>query len=163
MPNARRRHLDLPPPRGAGIERSHPTARTASDTIISYNGTELTSNAIPGWADETGVGWHYIAPGKPQQNGFIESFNGRLRDELLNQTLFKSLPHVRAVLQPWQRNYNEERPHSKLGWMTPPACASALSGEAGRDAAFRWGSAPRPLATHQTEGSNQSRTLVIPG
>ena len=53
------------------------------DTIVSDNGTELTSNAILGWADETGVGWHYIAPGKPQQNGFIESFNGRLRDELL--------------------------------------------------------------------------------
>jgi putative transposase len=50
-------------------------------TIVSDNGTELTSNAILGWADETGVGWHYIAPGKPQQNGFIESFNGRLRDE----------------------------------------------------------------------------------
>jgi transposase InsO family protein len=49
-------------------------------------GTELTSNAILGWVDATGVGWHYIAPGKPQQNGFIESFNGRLRDELLNET-----------------------------------------------------------------------------
>ena len=60
----------------------------ALDTIVSDNGTELTSNAILGWADETGVGWHYIAPGKPQQNGFIESFNGRLRDELLNETLF---------------------------------------------------------------------------
>jgi putative transposase len=61
-------------------------------TIVSDNGTELTSNAILSWTDETGVGWHYIAPGKPQQNGFIESFNGRLRDELLNETLFYSLP-----------------------------------------------------------------------
>jgi len=68
------------------------------DTIVSDNGTELTSNAILGWTDETGVGWHYIAPGKPQQNGFIESFNGRLRDELLNETLFRSLPHARAAL-----------------------------------------------------------------
>jgi putative transposase len=133
------------------------------DTIVSDNGTELTSNAILGWADATGVGWHYIAPGKPQQNGFIESFNGRLRDELLNETLFKSLPHARAVLEAWRRDYNEQRPHSKLGWMTPEAYASALSGENGRDAALRWGSAPRPLATHQTEGSNQPRTLVIPG
>ena len=131
------------------------------DTIVSDNGTELTSNAILGWADATGVGWHYIAPGKPQQNGFIESFNGRLRDELLNETLFRSLPHARAVLEAWRRDYNEERPHSKLGWMTPRDYASALSGEAGRDAALRWGSAPRPLATHQTEGSNQPRTLVI--
>ena len=51
------------------------------------------------WPDDTGVGWHYIAPGKPQQNGFNESFNGRLRDELLNEMLFRSLPHARAVLE----------------------------------------------------------------
>jgi len=133
------------------------------DTIVSDNGTELTSNAILGWADETGVGWHYIAPGKPQQNGFIESFNGRLRDELLNETLFRSLPHARAVLEAWRHDYNTERPHSKLGWMTPRGYASTLRGEAGRDAALRWGSAPRPLATQETEGSNQPRTLVIAG
>ncbi len=53
---------------------------------------------------EAGVGWHYIAPGKPQQNGFNESFNGRLRDELLNETLFRSLPHARAVLEAWRRD-----------------------------------------------------------
>jgi putative transposase len=109
------------------------------DTIVSDNGTELTSNAILSWADETGVGWHYIAPGKPQQNGFIESFNGRLRDELLNETLFRSLPHARAVLEVWRRDYNEERPHSKLGWMTPRGYASALRGNAGRDAALSLG------------------------
>src|SRR5690606_222277 len=94
-------------------------------TIVSDNGTEFTSNAILSWADETGVGWHYIAPGKPQQNGHNESFNGRLRDELLNETLFRSLPHARAVLETWRRDYNEERPHSKLGWLTPRAYASA--------------------------------------
>jgi putative transposase len=60
-------------------------------TIVSDNGTELTSNAILDWADERQVGWHYIAPGKPQQNGFSESFTGRLRDELLNEMLFRSL------------------------------------------------------------------------
>ncbi len=85
------------------------------DTIVSDKGTEYTSNAILTWADETRVGWHCIAPGKPQQNGFIESFNGRLRDELLNETLFRPLPHARAVLEAWRRDYNEERPHSKLG------------------------------------------------
>jgi putative transposase len=73
------------------------------------------------WADQTKVGWHYIAPCKPQQNGFIESFNGRLRDELLNEMLFRSLPHARAVLEAWRHDYNDERPHSKLGWMTPGA------------------------------------------
>jgi len=61
--------------------------RAKPATVVSDNGTELTSNAILKWADATKVGWHYIAPGKPQQNGFIESFNGRLRDELLNETL----------------------------------------------------------------------------
>jgi putative transposase len=89
------------------------------DTIVSDHGTEYTSNAILAWTDDSGVGWHYIAPGKPQQNGYNKSFNGRLRDELLNETLFQSLPHARAVLETWRRDYNERRPHSKLGWMTP--------------------------------------------
>jgi Integrase core domain len=95
--------------------------------------------------------WHYIAPGKPQQNGFIESFNGRLRDELLNETLFRSLPHARAVLEAWRHDYNKERPHCKLGWITPRGYAGASSGETGRDGALSWGSAPRPLATHKAE------------
>ena len=132
-------------------------------TIVSDNGTEFTSNAILRWADETGVGWHYIAPGKPQQNGFIESFNGRLRDELLNETLFHSLPHARAELDAWRQDYNEERPHSQLGWLTPVAYASARCGQTGRVAALRKGSAPRPLAQHQTQGSDHPRTLVMAG
>jgi putative transposase len=81
------------------------------ETIVSDNGTELTSNAILSWADEASVGWHYIAPGKPQQNGFIESFNGRLRDELLNEMLFCSLPHARSVLEAWRRDYNPASLH----------------------------------------------------
>jgi putative transposase len=137
--------------------------RGRPDTIVSDNGTELTSNAILGWADETGVGWHYIAPGKPQQNGFNESFNGRLRDELLNETLFRSLPHARAALEAWRRDYNEERPHSKLGWMTPRAYASALRGENGLDAPDSYGRAPRPRATLENQGSDQPRTLVMAG
>ncbi|SFK70518.1 integrase core domain-containing protein, partial [Caulobacter sp. UNC279MFTsu5.1] len=111
----------------------------------------------------SGVGWRYIAPGKPQQNGYNESFNGRLRDELLNETLFRSLPHARAVLETWRRDYNERRPHSKLGWMTPREYASAFCGETGRHAAQADSSAHRPLATHQHQGSNQPRTLVLAG
>jgi putative transposase len=137
--------------------------RGRPDTIVSDNGTEYTSNAILSWADETGVGWHYIAPGKPQQNGMNESFNGRLRDELLNETLFRSLPHARAVLEVWRRDYNEQRPHSKLGWMTPKDYASALSGETGDRAAQPGGSARTPLAIHINEGSNYDRTLVMAG
>jgi putative transposase len=104
------------------------------------------------------VGWHYIAPGKPMQNGFAESFNGRLRDELLNETLFHSLPHARG----WRRDYNEARPHSQLGWLTPVEYRRQLSA-AGRDAALRQGSAPRPLDIHPDPRSDQPRTLVTAG
>ncbi len=137
--------------------------RGRPDMIVSDNGTEYTSNAILAWADETGVGWHYIAPGKPQQNGHNESFNGRLRDELLNETLFRSLPHARAVLETWRRDYNEQRPHSKLGWMTPGDYARAICGPAGDRAAQPGGSARTPLATHLNPGSDQPRTLVMAG
>lgn len=137
--------------------------RGRPETIISDNGTEYTSNAILAWADDTGVGWHYIAPGKPQQNGFNESFNGRLRDELLNETLFRSLPHARAVLETWRCDYNETRPHSKLGWLTPKAYAQALTGHIGRPAALVDGCADRPLATPANHGSDQPGTLVMAG
>src|SRR5262245_55027457 len=80
-------------------------------TIVSDNGTELTSNAILQWADDHKVNWHYIAPGKPVQNAFVESFIGRLRDELLNETLFRSLAHTHAVLNAWRADYNTDRPH----------------------------------------------------
>lgn len=93
-------------------------------TIVSDNGTELTSNAILVWAAESGVDWHYIAPGKPMQNGFVESFNGRLRDEFLNETLFTSLPQVRLAIEGWRRDYNTVRPHSRIGWLTPAVHAA---------------------------------------
>jgi putative transposase len=86
-------------------------------TIVSDNGTELTSNAILSWADQTKVGWHYIAPGKPMQNAFVESFNGRLRDEFLNETLFTSLMQARLALEDWRRDYNHVRPiRGSAGW-----------------------------------------------
>jgi putative transposase len=91
--------------------------------IASDNGTEFTSNAILGWADKAKVEWHYIAPGKPMQNGFIESFNGRLRDEFLNETLFTTLAQARVTLSIWRADYNGTRPHSKLNWQTPSAFA----------------------------------------
>jgi putative transposase len=94
-------------------------------TIVSDNGTELTSNAILRWADDHKVNWHYIAPGKPVQNAFAESFIGRLRDELLNETLFRSLAHTRAVLEAWGADYNTDRPHSRLAWMSPAGYAAA--------------------------------------
>jgi putative transposase len=137
--------------------------RGRPDMIVSDNGTEYTSNAILGWAEDTGVDWHYIAPGKPQQNGYNESFNGRLRDELLNETLFRSLPQARVVLEDWRRDYNERRPHSKLGWLTPRDYATAISGKTGDRAAQPGGSARTPLATPINTGSDQPRTLIMAG
>ncbi|MBL4783997.1 MAG: transposase [Cohaesibacteraceae bacterium] len=86
---------------------------------MSDNGTEFTSMVILKWVQETGIDWHYIAPAKPQQNGFIESFNGKLRDECLNETLFTTLDDARDTLEKWQEDYNWCRPHSALGNMTP--------------------------------------------
>ena len=102
-------------------------ARGRPLTIVSDNGTELTSNAILTWADASRIGWHYIAPGKPMQNGLCESFNGRLRDELLNETLFRSLPHARDALENWRRDYNTNRPHSRLAWQTPADYAATFT------------------------------------
>ena len=88
-------------------------------TIASDNGTEFTSMAILKWVQDTGIDWHYIAPGKPQQNGFIESFNGKLRDECLSETLFGTLLDARQTLEQWQEDYNWRRPHSALNNLTP--------------------------------------------
>ena len=70
-------------------------------SVVSDNGTEFTSMAILGWSQDAQVEWHYIAPGKPTQNVFIESFNGKLRDELHNEALFASLADARLALREW--------------------------------------------------------------
>jgi transposase InsO family protein len=92
--------------------------------IVSDNGTELTCNAVLAWCSEARINWHYIAPGKPMQNGYAESFNGRMRDELLNETLFMRLDHARVTIAAWAKDYNEERLHSALGYETPAAFAA---------------------------------------
>ena len=132
---------------------------------ISDNGTELTSMAILRWCQETGVDWHYIAPGKPTQNAFIESFNGRLRDELLNETLFGSLAHARAALAEWRLDYNTVRPHSSLGNLPPTDYATISSSASQRDGPLRaiGGFAPHPVAASSLAGANDQPTLLIPG
>lgn len=87
--------------------------------IVSDNGTELTSRAILQWQEDRAVEWHYIAPGKPMQNGFVESLNGRLRDECLNEHLFRSLAAARIIIEDWRIDYNANRPHTSLGGLTP--------------------------------------------
>jgi transposase InsO family protein len=95
-------------------------------TILTDNGTEFTANAILTWCKDYGIEWHYIAPGKPMQNGYVESFNGRMRDELLNETLFHGLDHARAVIREWAEDYNTCRPHSSIGYQTPAGYAETI-------------------------------------
>lgn len=130
-------------------------------TIVSDNGTELTSNAILSWADQTKVGWHYIAPGKPMQNAFIESFNGRLRDEFLNETLFTSLMQARLALEEWRRDYNTVRPHSRIGWLAPAVYAAKFSPQRDQGGLIN-GPAPWPVALSVHDVGNH-RTLVATG
>lgn len=134
-------------------------------SIVSDNGTEFTSNAMLAWCKDHAIDWHFIEPGKPIQNAFVESFNGRLRDELLNETLFTSLAHAREVLSLWRDDYNTIRPHSGLGNLTPEAYAKASAPGTQRDGALRYtgGSAPRPVASPSQQGSNQPGTLLIAG
>ncbi|CAN1491806.1 Tra5 Transposase and inactivated derivatives [Caulobacteraceae bacterium] len=109
--------------------------------IVSDNGTEFVSRAMLEWQNSTGISWHYIAPGKPQQNGFAESFNGKLRDELLNEEVFDSLGHAKRALSLWRHDFNNVRPHSGIGGLAPAA----------RRTLSQCGSiAPGALPKHQT-------------
>jgi putative transposase len=130
--------------------------------IVSDHGTELTSNAILAWCAEHRVDWHYIAPGKPMQNGFCESFNGRMRDELLNETLFFGLDHARQVIGAWSDDYNTARPHSSLGYQTPAAYAATLTATGARlrnpDQLRR-----APVALTAPQGVSTAEALIAAG
>ena len=104
---------------------------------------ELTSRAILAWTNRAGLDWHYIAPGMPQQNAFVESFIGRLRDELLNEEIFEDLGHARRLLERWRLDYNNVRPHSAHDGL-PPAEARQLAAAARPGLVD--GTAGRPLA-----------------
>ncbi len=94
-------------------------ARGTPRELVLDNGPELTSRVLDQWATDRGVRLRFIAPGKPVQNAFIESFNGRLRDECLNEHWFTSLADARRTVEAWRRDYNAVRPHSGLGYRTP--------------------------------------------
>ena len=93
--------------------------RSRPATIVSDNGPELTCRAALEWTNRAGLDWHYIEPGKPQQNGFVESFNGKFRDECLNEEVFATLAEARAVIERWRIDYNHVRPHSAHGGLSP--------------------------------------------
>ena len=113
------KHCPLPACEAGGYGHSPAAERTCDRTpapavIVSDNGTELTSMAVLSLSQER-IDWHYIGPGKPQQNAFIESSNAKLRDELLNETVFSSLSEARIMLKAWKHDYNTNRFHPRLG------------------------------------------------
>jgi putative transposase len=130
--------------------------RVTPRVIVSDNGTELTSTAVLGWA--TGrLEWHYIQPGKPVQNAFIECFNSKLRDECLNEQVFRDLTEARQIIEAWRHDYNWFRPHSSLGALTP----REFAGQQGDGPLEQvWGSADRPLAPPPQAGQNINRLYL---
>lgn len=130
--------------------------------IVSDHGTEFTSNAMLAWSQERQITWHYIAPGKPMQNGFCESFNGRMRDELLNESLFFGLDHARTRIASWIADYNEQRPHSGIGYLTPARYAANLTATCDRlrnpDQLRRSNVAP-----HAPHGVKPAEALIVTG
>ena len=94
--------------------------RHALPKILKFdNGSEFTSNAMLGWAAQVDIDLHFIEPGRPMQNGSVESVNGRLRDELLNEHAFPTIFHARSAVDAWRFDYNHRRPHTSLGSLTP--------------------------------------------
>jgi putative transposase len=109
------------------FERGSPPAKIRVD-----NGPEFISRALDHWAYINRVTLDFSRPGKPTDNAFVESFNGRLRDECLNTHWFLSLDDARAKLEAWRRDFNENRPHTSLGFMTPAEFASSAGVNPGR-------------------------------
>ncbi len=128
--------------------------RGAPEHLRSDNGPEFVAKEVRRWLGRALVRTLYIAPASPWENGYVESFNGKLRDELLNGELFLSLAEARYVLDEWRLDYNHRRPHSSLDWQTPAAYAATLDDSkaevfsAAPDADPPVGATPRPTAQH---------------
>ena len=99
--------------------------------IVVDNGPEFTSRALDAWAYSRGIQLHFIQPGKPVQNAFVESFNGSVREECLNENWFRGLNEARGTLGLWRQDYNEVRPHESLGWRTPTDYARSVAAPSG--------------------------------
>ena len=142
---------------GAIAERGRPLM------IVSDNGTEFTSAAVLAFTQAAKLDWRYIAPGKPTQNAFAESFQGRMRDECLNEHLFFSMNHARAVVAGWVEDFNTARPHSAIGYMTPAAYAATLKPQRAPALRHLESSAPPPVATVALTRNSQPRIPVAGG
>jgi len=114
---------------GVKVARCLETLSEHPQTITVDNGSEFYSKAMDEWAYKRGVGLDFIRPGRPVENGYIESFNGKLRDECLNVHLFWNIEDAREKLEAWRQDYNNTRPHSALAGLPPAAFARSLCGE----------------------------------
>ena len=138
--------------------------------LRSDNGPEFVSRALLKWIVDQGIETALIDPGKPWQNGATESFNGKFRDECLSLEWFRSRAEAKIVIEAWREHYNQVRPHSSLGYLTPAEFTAKLqqtnaapASATGRDAARCGGFAPRPVATPSLKGqSNDQETPVLP-
>jgi len=128
--------------------------------IVSDNGTEFTSTAVLAFSQDFKLDWRYIAPGKPTQNAFAESFQGRMRDECLNEHLFFSMGHARAVIAAWRADFNAARPHSSLGYLTPAAYAASLKSQWPSTLHPVDGSAPMAIA-HAAQTRNSQPMIPV--
>ena len=126
--------------------------RGLPQVLVTDNGPEFAGQALDVWAYARGVKRHFIEPGKPVQNAFVESFNGKMRDECLNEHWFGTVAEARQTIEAWRRDYNEVRPHSSLGNQTPQEFTA-------RGATLRSPTAPCEL--HRGEEQKQETTLEL--
>ena len=140
--------------------------RGLPEEIVTDHGPEFTGRALDEWAYQHGVKLHLIEPGKPTQNAYIESFNGKLRDECLNANYFMTLADARTKIEAWRIAYNTERPHSSLGYLTPEEFvesirkshqwSSAVAGSAGP-------AEPIPAGALQTASASIPTPVTLSG
>lgn len=130
--------------------------RGQPDMIVSDNETEMTSHAVLRWCQENGFGWHCIAPGRPMQNAFVESFNGRLRDDCLNEHIFGNLAEARKIIESWRIDYNTERPHTSLGGLAPAVYATLNRATRPASLELRKGSAQQALTANLSTERNRN-------
>ena len=136
------------------------SARGAPRFLRSDNGPEFVSKALLSWIVAQGIGTALIEPGKPWQNGVVESFNGKFRDECLSLEWFRSRAEAKVIIEAWRRHYNEVRPHSSLGYLTPNEFAARLANAASSNGPGRcgmWASAPWPVAPPAPQGANAGK------
>jgi putative transposase len=140
-----------------------PVMASSTGSFPMCYGTEFTASAVLAFAQAAGLDWRHIAPGKPTQNAFAESFQGRMRDECLNEYLFFSMNHARVVIAGWVEDYNTARPHSAIGYMTPAAYAATLKPQRAPALRHLESSAPMPIATVALTRNSQPRIPPTPG